>query len=93
MFWRILTGSDALFDGPNVLYPERLRPLVFEQCFRTTILELEFQRVEADTLDGLENLVGLPLLQEHNLVGVRQMVEPFTLASNLTNFSRPLNPF
>ena len=33
----------------------------------TAILELESQRVEADTLDGLKNLVGSPLLQEHNL--------------------------
>ena len=34
---------------------------------RKAILELKFLRADADALDGLENRVGLPLLQEHDL--------------------------
>ena len=41
----------------------RIRPLVFEPDFGITILELEFSRVESDTLDGLEKLVLLPFLK------------------------------
>jgi len=40
---------------------------------RTTFLEIEFLRVEADALNALENFVGLPLLQEHNLERLTEM--------------------
>jgi hypothetical protein len=57
----------------------RPRPFVFEPSFRTTIFELEFLRIKATALNALENFVGLPLLQEHNLERLTEMVGRFTL--------------